>query len=178
MEKLHKVLILSRGDSARGPLAAALVSILSKGHMEVHRAGISPRHGIHPFVVQKMRELGVTGDISQPCGLYRYWSAGAPQMDYVVSICFEACHVAFSQWPGAPFLHQYTEFCDFELFGRPNPNRAFLSDEARMQLVREDKFEQTFNHLLAVLGKFVSKVMRGHDPSFVLGQIPALARSS
>ncbi|MDR6739109.1 arsenate reductase [Herbaspirillum sp. 1173] len=177
MDKVHKVLILSRGDSARGPLAAALVRILSKGHMEVYRAGISPRYDLHPMAVQKMRELGVEGDIAPPDGLYGYWKAGAPEMDYVLGICSNAYHEAFSQWPGAPLIRRYNEFYDLECHGRPNPNSVFPSVEAQWQLEREEEFEKTFNQLLAVLSAFVSTIMRGHDRTFVLGQIPALASS-
>jgi arsenate reductase (thioredoxin) len=57
------VLFIGLGDTGRGQMAAALVTLRSEGRIVAHSAGSSMATGLEPSVIEAMSELGV--DLSE-----------------------------------------------------------------------------------------------------------------
>jgi arsenate reductase len=60
---LSDVLFIGLGDTGRGQIAAALLTLRSEGSIVAHSAGSTAQSGIDPGVVEVMAELGV--DLSE-----------------------------------------------------------------------------------------------------------------
>jgi protein-tyrosine-phosphatase/DNA-binding transcriptional ArsR family regulator len=99
------VLFVCTGNSARSPIAEALLHRRTGGRIAVTSAGIRPRSGMHPHAVRVLRDdfgIDISGRRPQPVEsvLHR-------RFDHVVSLCDKA-REAFPDFPGRPRLAHWS----------------------------------------------------------------------
>lgn len=92
-----RVLFLCTGNSARSPIAAALIEHLSGGTVVAASAGTHPK-ALHPNTVRVLRERDIDVDGRRPRHVDEF--AGR-RFDYVVSLCDRVREVC-PELPGAP----------------------------------------------------------------------------
>jgi protein-tyrosine-phosphatase len=93
------VLFVCTGNSARSPIAEALLRHRSGGHVEVSSAGTRPRPRIHPHAVRVLRdEFGI--DIAGQRPRHVDTVTGG-RFGYVVSLCDKAVE-ALTDFPDDP----------------------------------------------------------------------------
>jgi protein-tyrosine-phosphatase len=91
-------LFLCTGNSARSPMAEALVRARSGGTVEAYSAGSHPRP-VHPNAVRVMREahgLDLAGHVSRPLEVFT-----GQRFDWVISLCDRVREVC-PEFPGSP----------------------------------------------------------------------------
>lgn len=94
-----RVLFLCTGNSARSPIAEALLRHHSGGIVEVASAGSEPRPQLHPGAVRVLREeFGI--DISQQVPRHLDTLTG-PEFNYVITLCDRVREVC-PEFPGGP----------------------------------------------------------------------------
>lgn len=101
-DKRYNVLFLCTGNSARSILAE---SILQKDGAERFRsfsAGSQPKGEVNPFALKTLRSLGYPADGFRSKSWLEFAQAGAPQMDFVFTVCDSAAGEACPIWPGRP----------------------------------------------------------------------------
>jgi protein-tyrosine-phosphatase/DNA-binding transcriptional ArsR family regulator len=82
------VLFVCTGNSARSPIAEALLSHRSRGQVEVASAGIRPRPRFHPHAVRVLRdEFGIDISRRRPRSVD---ALSGHRVDYLVSLCDKA----------------------------------------------------------------------------------------
>ncbi|WUJ12609.1 arsenate reductase ArsC [Actinoplanes sp. NBC_00393] len=94
------MLFVCTGNSARSPIAEALLRHRSGGRVEVVSAGSHPRSaGLHPHAVRVLRDqYGIDVAASRP----RHWDTFADhRFDYVISLCDRARETC-PTFPGEP----------------------------------------------------------------------------
>ena len=94
-----RVLFVCTGNSARSPIAEALLRHRTSGRVEAVSAGIRPKTGLHPDAVRVLHEefgVDITGQRPR-----RLDTMNDRRFDYVVSLCDKA-REALPAFPGQP----------------------------------------------------------------------------
>lgn len=100
--KIHRVLFLCTGNSARSILAEAILGRLGAGRFEACSAGSHPRGEVHPLALAELSARGY-----ETAGLRsKSWEElavpGAPPLDFVFTVCDAAAGETCPIWPGQP----------------------------------------------------------------------------
>ena len=138
-----RVLFACTGNSARSPIAEALLRDRTRGAVEVTSAGSHPRDRIHPSVVQVLgTDYGIDIAEHRPRHLER--TAGR-RFDYVITLCDKVREVC-PEFPGHPrHIH----------WSIPEPLPAGIRQRAAEAAVRRTahEIETRIHHLLHVLAE-------------------------
>ena len=96
------VLILCTGNSARSILAESIVNRLGSGRFTGFSAGSHPKGQVHPYAIDLLASFGypTTELYSKSWDVFAV--AGAPNMDFVFTVCDDAAGEACAVWPGQP----------------------------------------------------------------------------
>ena len=142
MSDRKNVLFLCTGNSARSLIAEAILNREGIGKFRGFSAGSKPLPHPNPFTIDLLK--GLNHDVSDLRS--KSWDEfavdGAPQMDFVLTVCDRAAAEECPFWPGQPMTAHW---------GVPDPASVEGSDT----VIRE-AFVETYRILRARLSAFVS----------------------
>jgi arsenate reductase len=101
-EKSYNVLFLCTGNSARSILAEALVEHWGRGRFKGYSAGSFPKATVHPLGLELLERLHLRTEGLRSKSWNEFASRGAPEMDFVFTVCDQAAGEACPVWPGNP----------------------------------------------------------------------------
>lgn len=101
-DKRYNVLFLCTGNSARSILAESILQKDGAGRFRSFSAGSQPKGEVNPFGLKTLRSLGYPADGFRSKSWLEFAQAGAPQMDFVFTVCDSAAGEACPVWPGRP----------------------------------------------------------------------------
>ena len=101
-DRIYNVLFLCTGNSARSILAESILNAEGKGLFKAYSAGSYPNGTVHPLALQELKALGypTTGFSSKSWDVFAV--EGAPQMDFIFTVCDNAAGEACPVWIGHP----------------------------------------------------------------------------
>jgi len=101
-EKTYNVLFLCTGNSARSIIAESVLNRIGAGRFKAYSAGSQPSGQIHPFTAQLLTGLNFKIDDARSKSWNEFATDGAPEMDFVFTVCDNAAGEVCPIWPGQP----------------------------------------------------------------------------
>ena len=142
MDRRYNVLFLCTGNSARSIIAEAILKREGAGQFEAFSAGSHPKGDPHPMAVDLLGKLNHDTSFARSKSWDEFAGDGAPQMDFVLTVCDRAAAEECPFWPGQPMSAHW---------GVPDP----ASVEGPDSVIRE-AFSETYRILRARISAFVS----------------------
>jgi arsenate reductase len=127
-DKTYNVLFICTGNSARSILAESLMNRYGDGRFRGYSAGSFPKGAVHPYALDLPRSLALPTEGARSKSWDEFAEPGAPQMDFVFTMCDQAAAETCPVWPGQPVTAHW---------GIPDPAAADGSEAERMNAFRE-----------------------------------------
>ena len=138
-KQTRNVLFLCTGNSARSILSEAILNRIGEGRFRAFSAGSKPVGQVNPGALELLQRREYPTDGLRSKSWDEFAGPGAPEMDYIVTVCSNAAGETCPVWPG----HPATEHWDIE-----DPAGVGNSDEER---------RAAFAEAYAVLEKRIEK---------------------
>lgn len=100
--KTYNALFLCTANSSRSILAEAILNREGAGRFRAFSAGSKPRGTVHPMAVETLGRLDYDTTLARSKGWDAFAAPGAPQMDFVFTVCDQAAAEKCPIWPGHP----------------------------------------------------------------------------
>ncbi|MBN7806420.1 arsenate reductase ArsC [Agrobacterium rosae] len=101
-DRVFSVLFLCTGNSARSILAESILNGEGKGRFKAYSAGRRPKGQVHPLALDTLRALGYESTGFRSKTWDEFAEPGAPQMDFIFTVCDNAAGEARPVWLGHP----------------------------------------------------------------------------
>jgi len=140
----YNVLILCTGNSARSILGEAAFNNLSitQGKFKGYSAGSRPKGAVNPFALELLKRNNFSTEGLRSKSWDEFAAPGAPDLDFVFTICDDAAGEECPYWPGQPITAHW---------GMPDPAAVEGTDDEKYKA-----FSQTFMVLRRRIAIFAS----------------------
>ena len=131
-DRTYNVLFLCTGNSARSILAEAILNRHGAGRFVAYSAGSFPKGTVHPYTLELLRNLGyeITGLRSKSWD--EFAAPGAPELDFVFTVCDDAAGEACPVWPGHPMTAHWGVADPAAVVGSESEKRAAFTEAHRL----------------------------------------------
>lgn len=100
--KIYNVLFICTRNSARSIMAEGLLNSLGRGRFRAFSAGSHPGTSVHPIARQTLAQMHIPDAGLRSKGWDEFASPGAPELDFVFTVCDQAAGEVCPVWPGQP----------------------------------------------------------------------------
>jgi arsenate reductase len=162
VDKPYNVLFLCTHNSARSVLAEAIMNKIGAGKFAAYSAGSQPRGAINPNTLKLLTQLNydTSGFRSKSWG--EFAKPGAPEIDFIFTVCDDAAGEACPVWPGKPLTAHW---------GVADPSAA-KGSELEVALA----FQEAYRLLYRRIELFAALPIRGLDTLTLKARLREIGR--
>lgn len=160
---IFNVLFLCTKNSARSILAEAVLNRLGAGRFKAFSAGSLPAGEVNPYALDLLCNQNFPAADLRSKSWDEFSQPGAPQMDFVFTVCDNAANEVCPIWPGQPMSAHW---------GVPDPV-AVEGTEA----VKRAAFAETMRFMNNRISIFVNLPLRSLDRMTLKKRLDAIGES-
>lgn len=147
MPKTLNVLFLCTGNSARSILAEAYLNTRGEGRFRAFSAGSHPNGKVNPLALELLAKHRIATEGLRSKSWDEFAAPGAPQLDFVFTVCDNAAGETCPYWPGQPVTAHWGVEDPAAVAGSDEVKRkaflkAFTALSARINLMLALPFER------------------------------------
>lgn len=131
-EKTYSVLFLCTGNSARSIMAEAILNRDLSGKFRAFSAGSHPKGHIDPTVFTLLKKTNYPTDGLRSKSWDEFAQPGAPELDFVFTVCDNAAGEVCPIWPGQPMTAHWGVPDPADFKGSDVEKSAFCGEVMRM----------------------------------------------
>ena len=149
MQDTYNVLFLCTGNSARSILAEAIMNYRGKPRFQAYSAGSHPSGKVRPEALKELEAAHLSTADARSKSWDEFAQPGAPEMNFVFTVCDNAANEVCPIWPGQPMTAHW---------GIPDPAAVQGTPEEIQRAFRE-----AFVSLDRRIGLFLSLPLQSLD---------------
>jgi len=162
MPKHYNVLFLCTGNSARSIMAEAILNFRGRPTFSAYSAGSHPAGKIHPQALRELEIAHLSTSGLRSKSWEEFAEPGAPNLDFVFTVCDNAAKEVCPVWPGQPISAHW---------GIPDPAAVRGTTEEVQRAFRE-----AFVTLDRRIGLFLSLPLTSLDGLAVKKEVDKIGR--
>jgi arsenate reductase (thioredoxin) len=163
MDRPYNVLFLCTGNSARSVLAEAILNRLGGAKFRAYSAGSQPKGELNPQTINLLKGLGYDTSGLSSKSWNEFAKPGAPQFDFIFTVCDDAAGEVCPVWPGKPATAHWG-------IADPAAVRGNEVDVARA-------FRDAYRYLSKRIELFVALPLRALDEISLSAKLKEIGRS-
>jgi len=101
-DRIYNVLFLCTGNSARSILAESILNTEGEGRFKAYSAGSQPKGEVNPYALKELQAQGYPSTGFRSKNWDEFAAPGAPEMDFIFTVCDSAAGEACPVWIGHP----------------------------------------------------------------------------
>ncbi len=136
-DELFNVLFLCTGNSARSVMGECILNRLGRGRFRAFSAGSHPKGEINPHTIETLKKLNYVSDDLRSKSWDEFAVPGAPELQFVFTVCDQAAQEVCPLWPGQPMSAHW---------GIPDP-AAVEGNEAERRIAFAEAYRMLFNRI-------------------------------
>lgn len=161
-DRIHNVLFLCTGNSARSILGEALLGHWGKGKFKAYSAGSFPKGAVNPLAIALLQDMKLPTEGLRSKSWSEFAKPDAPVMDFVITVCDQAAAEVCPIWPGQPITAHW---------GIPDPAAVAGTEAEKMAAFRD-----AYRRLDARIKLFVSLPMEKLDKLMLTRETERIGR--
>lgn len=160
---IYTVLFLCTGNSARSILAEAILNREGRGKFKAYSAGSFPKGQVNPHTILLLQQLGYDTSQFRSKSWDEFATPGAPQLDFVFTVCDNAAGETCPAWIGHPMSAHW---------GIPDPADV-TGSEAEIALA----FAQAYAAMQHRISAFIALPMSSLDRMSLQNKLKDIGKS-
>ena len=148
-DKPFNVLFLCTGNSARSIIGEAILNGAGQGKFRAYSAGSQPKGEVNPNTIKLLEGLGYDTSSFRSKSWEEFAAPGAPQFDFIFTVCDSAAAETCPIWPGHPMTAHW---------GVPDPAET-TGSAAEVAMA----FKNAYRMLNQRIATFIALPLRSHD---------------
>jgi arsenate reductase len=127
MQGHYNVLFLCTGNSARSIMAEVIMNRKGRPTFTAYSAGSHPTGRVHPQSLRQLEVAGLPTDGARSKNWSEFAAPGAPELQFVFTVCDNAAKEVCPIWPGQPMTAHWGVPDPAAVAGTPEQiEKAFL----------------------------------------------------
>ncbi len=172
-DRAFNVLFLCTGNSARSIIAEAILNKVGQGKFRAYSAGSAPKGTVNPDTIRLLAGLGYDTSGFRSKSWNEFAKPGAPEFDFVFTVCDDAAGEICPVWPGKPMTAHWGIPDPAAHAGSPTGIAIAFNDAYRMLSQRIGIFAalplrkldaMTLRHKLREIGRMEGATAKANEP--------------